>query len=59
MSGAQVIAALIAAADEAGAGLVIATHDPAVSKRLATTWRMIDGRVTLPIARPNLEAVSS
>jgi putative ABC transport system ATP-binding protein len=59
ISGAQVIEALIAAADEAGAGLVIATHDLAVSKRLATTWRMIDGRVALPIARPNLEVVSS
>ncbi|MEP6661236.1 MAG: ATP-binding cassette domain-containing protein [Acidimicrobiales bacterium] len=59
ISGAQVIAALIAAADEAGAGLVIATHDLAVSKRLATTWRMIDGRVALPVARPNFEVVSS
>jgi putative ABC transport system ATP-binding protein len=59
ISGAQVIAALIAAADEAGAGLVIATHDPAVSRRLATTWRMTDGRVTMPSARPNLEVVSS
>ncbi len=58
ISGAQVIAALIAAADEAGAGLLIATHDPAVSERLATTWRMVDGRVTVPIVRPNLATVS-
>jgi ABC-type lipoprotein export system ATPase subunit len=59
ISGAEVIAALIAAADEAGAGLVIATHDPAVSERLATTWRMVDGQVTVPLLRPNLATVPS
>lgn len=59
ISGTQVIAALIAAADEADAGLLIATHDPAVSERLATTWRMSDGQVTVPIVRPNFESVSS
>jgi putative ABC transport system ATP-binding protein len=38
-----VIDVLLAAADELGAGLVIATHDPHVTERLATRWRMRDG----------------
>jgi putative ABC transport system ATP-binding protein len=40
---ATVVDALLAAADELDAGLVIATHDPAVSRRLSTFWRMRDG----------------
>jgi putative ABC transport system ATP-binding protein len=40
---ATVVDALLAAAGELDAGLVIATHDPAVSRRLSTFWRMRDG----------------
>lgn len=39
----QVIDVLLVAADELDASLVIATHDPMVSERLDTYWRMRDG----------------
>ena len=38
---------------------VIATHDPAVAKRLATTWRMVDGQLTPASRRPSLEMISN
>jgi ABC-type lipoprotein export system ATPase subunit len=41
----EVIDLLIEAADASGAGLVIATHDPHVARRLTTTWTMDDGRL--------------
>ncbi len=43
----QVIDVLLAAADELGASLVIATHDPSVSERLATRWLMRDGSLAV------------
>jgi ABC-type lipoprotein export system ATPase subunit len=44
-TGAQVVAALLAAADAAGAAVVIATHDAAVAARLPVRWSMRDGRL--------------
>jgi ABC-type lipoprotein export system ATPase subunit len=41
----QVVAVLIAAAEQVGAGLVVATHDPLVAGRLALRWQMRDGRL--------------
>lgn len=41
----HVVDVLLAAAAEAGATLVIATHDPAVAARLAVRWEMRDGRL--------------
>jgi len=43
---AHVVDVLVAAADEVGAGLLVATHDPHVAARLGTTWRMHDGAVS-------------
>ncbi len=42
-TGAEVIDVLLAAADHAEAGLVVATHDPAVADRLGVCWAMLDG----------------
>ena len=42
---ANVMDALIAAADVTGAALVVATHDPAVADRLGACWRLHDGRI--------------
>ncbi|GIJ54145.1 ABC transporter ATP-binding protein [Virgisporangium aurantiacum] len=42
---AQVVDVLIAAADEASAALVVATHDPDVAGRFAERWRMVGGRI--------------
>jgi putative ABC transport system ATP-binding protein len=42
---ADVIDVLIAAAGLLGAGLVIATHDPAIATRLSSRWSMTDGRL--------------
>jgi putative ABC transport system ATP-binding protein len=41
----HVLTVLIEAADELGAGLLVATHDEAVVARLARRWRMVDGRL--------------
>ena len=38
-----VVDALLQTADEIGAALVVATHDPAVISRFHTRWRMTDG----------------
>jgi putative ABC transport system ATP-binding protein len=43
----QVIDVLLEAADELDASLVIATHDPLVSDRLTTFWRMRDGSLNV------------
>jgi len=42
-TGQYVISVLLEAAEVAGAGLVVATHDLAVADRLNTRWRMRDG----------------
>ena len=45
VSGAAVIEVLLAASDHAGAGLVVATHDPAVADRLPERWEAHSGRL--------------
>jgi putative ABC transport system ATP-binding protein len=49
VAGAHVVDLLFDAADHLSAGLVIATHDPAVAIRMKETWRMRDGE--LQVAR--------
>jgi len=44
-TGAAVIDVLIRAASESRAALVVCTHDPAVSERLAEHWAVTDGRL--------------
>jgi putative ABC transport system ATP-binding protein/lipoprotein-releasing system ATP-binding protein len=44
-SGALVVDVLLAAADQAGAGLVVCTHDPTVAERLPQRWEMHNGRL--------------
>jgi ABC-type lipoprotein export system ATPase subunit len=51
-TGAQVITALLNVADEIDAGLVVATHDPAVAVRLAESWQMNDGRLAVSARGP-------
>lgn len=46
-TGRRVMDVLLAAVDEIGAALVVATHDPAVGERLRTRWTMRDGRLLL------------
>ncbi|MFE2269950.1 ATP-binding cassette domain-containing protein [Streptomyces lavendulae] len=46
-TGRRVIDVLFAAADEAGAALVVTTRDPAVAGRLRKRWAMHDGRLHL------------
>jgi ABC-type lipoprotein export system ATPase subunit len=45
-SAAVVVEVLLAAADHAGAALVVATHDPTVATRLPDVWELHSGRVT-------------
>jgi ABC-type lipoprotein export system ATPase subunit len=47
VSAERVIDVLLAAADHAGAALVVSTHDPAVAARLNTRWTMASGRLTM------------
>jgi ABC-type lipoprotein export system ATPase subunit len=47
-SGAAVVEVLLAAADHAGAALVVSTHDPAVFGRLPERWEMHSGRLQVP-----------
>jgi putative ABC transport system ATP-binding protein len=42
----RVIGLLVAVASRLDAALVVATHDPVVADRLATTWTMNDGALT-------------
>jgi putative ABC transport system ATP-binding protein len=44
-AGDRVVDVLLEAANHLGAGLVIATHDPAVASRLDVTWRMHDAEL--------------
>jgi putative ABC transport system ATP-binding protein/lipoprotein-releasing system ATP-binding protein len=50
VSAAAVVDVLLAAADHAGAGLVVATHDPAVAGRLGERWEMRSGRLHAGVA---------
>jgi putative ABC transport system ATP-binding protein len=45
VTAALVVDVLLTAADHLGAGLLVSTHDPAVSARLQTTWRMSNGEL--------------
>ncbi|MFE2852972.1 ATP-binding cassette domain-containing protein, partial [Streptomyces lavendulae] len=52
-TGRRVVDMLLAAAEEAGAALVVTTRDPAVAGRLRKRWAMHEGRLHLsPRARP-------
>jgi putative ABC transport system ATP-binding protein len=44
-AGELVLDVLLAAADDLGAALVVATHDSLIAGRLADRWTMRDGRV--------------
>ncbi|MCW2952903.1 MAG: transporter ATP-binding protein [Conexibacter sp.] len=58
VNGAAVVDALLAAADHAGAAVVISTHDPAVAARLAVRWEMHSGRLTTSAASEEATAWS-
>ncbi|WP_445152190.1 ABC transporter ATP-binding protein [Baekduia sp. Peel2402] len=45
VAGAGVVDVLLAAADRAGAGLVVSTHDPTVAERLPDVWQLHGGRL--------------
>lgn len=45
-NGAVVVDVLLAAADHAGAALVVSTHDPTVAERLSETWELRSGQLT-------------
>lgn len=47
----RVMSVLSTTADEVGAALVVATHDPVVAARLTVRWTMRDGRLDLEPAR--------
>jgi putative ABC transport system ATP-binding protein/lipoprotein-releasing system ATP-binding protein len=49
-TGQQAIDALLGSLEGRDAALVVATHDPAVARRLHTIWRMDHGRLTLATA---------
>jgi putative ABC transport system ATP-binding protein len=42
---ALVIDVLVQGADDLGAALIVATHDPTIARRLPTEWAMHDGRI--------------
>jgi ABC-type lipoprotein export system ATPase subunit len=46
----SVISALLRGADDAGAALVVSTHDPRIADRLPERWRMADGELMGPAA---------
>jgi len=49
LTAAQVVDVLVAAADDCGAALVVATHDLAVADRLHRRWHLVDGRLQQPV----------
>jgi putative ABC transport system ATP-binding protein len=55
----QVLDVLLRSADDLGAALVVATHDPLVADRLPTRWKMRDGRLLRRSRAPDLPARSS
>jgi ABC-type lipoprotein export system ATPase subunit len=50
-NGAAVVDVLLAAAEHAGAALVISTHDLTVAERLPDVWELHSGRLTTPNAK--------
>jgi ABC-type lipoprotein export system ATPase subunit len=50
-TGAAVVDVLLAAADHAGAGLVVSTHDATVAERLPDVWELHSGRLTIPTTK--------
>jgi putative ABC transport system ATP-binding protein len=46
-TGDRVVSVLLETAAELGAALVVSTHDLRVARRLARSWRMDDGRLTV------------
>jgi len=44
-TGAEVVDALVHAADRLGAGLVVSTHDPSVATAVGAAWQIVDGRL--------------
>ena len=46
VNGAAVVDVLLAAAEHAGAALVVCTHDPTVARRLPQAWEMHSGRLS-------------
>ncbi|MFF0217616.1 ABC transporter ATP-binding protein [Streptomyces vinaceus] len=52
VTGRRVIDVLLATAEALGAGLVVATHDPRVARRLSRQWSMHDGRLRPGPAAP-------
>lgn len=51
-SGASLVDVLLAAAEDSGAALVVATHDPTVSERLSGRWEMRSGRLRIGSMEP-------
>jgi ABC-type lipoprotein export system ATPase subunit len=51
-SGAEVMSALLTAARDTSAALVVATHDPAVAERLERRWEIHSGRLTTAEREP-------
>ena len=49
VSGAAVVDVLLAAAEHAGAALVVATHDVAVARRLSERWELHSGRLVMTV----------
>jgi ABC-type lipoprotein export system ATPase subunit len=45
VTGAALVEVLLAAADHAGAAIVVATHDPSVAERLDERWELHSGRL--------------
>ena len=45
-NGSAVVDVLLAAAEHAGAALVVSTHDPTVAQRIPEVWEMHSGRLT-------------
>ena len=54
----QAMDALLRSLEGSDAALVVATHDPAVARRLRTVWRMDHGLLTLPAQAAALEETS-
>ncbi|MGI8623774.1 MAG: ABC transporter ATP-binding protein [Solirubrobacteraceae bacterium] len=52
-NGAIVVDVLLAAAEHAGAALVVTTHDPTVAARLPVRWTMRSGDLTTAVAEPS------
>jgi predicted ABC-type transport system involved in lysophospholipase L1 biosynthesis ATPase subunit len=51
-SGAEVVSALLTAARDTGAALVVATHDAAVAERLEQRWEIHSGRLVIADREP-------